>query len=73
MKAVAGTIFSDTLSKRLPSGFVFQGHALTIDYSDIKFLQPEVKAEVVHAVSSSIKVRRCSLRIESERTKPLFR
>jgi hypothetical protein len=56
MKAVAGTIFDDMLSKRVPSSFVFPGHPLTIDYSTIKFLQPEVKAEVVHAVSSSIKV-----------------
>jgi len=51
--ALAGTIFYDTLSRRLPSDF---GHASTINYSGIKFLQPELKAEVVHAVSSSIRM-----------------
>jgi hypothetical protein len=66
MKAVAGTIFYDGLSKRLPADFVVRGHALPINYSDIKFFQSDVKAEVLHAVSSSIRVLRCSSRIESE-------
>ena len=59
MKAVAGTVFYDGLSKLLPADFVVQGHALPINYSDIKNFQPDVKAEVLHAVSSSIRVR-CS-------------
>lgn len=61
MKAVAGTIFYDGLSKLLPADFVVQGHALPINYSDIQNFQPDVKAEVLHAVSSSIRVR-CSSR-----------
>ena len=72
MKAVAGTIFYDTLLLRLPSGFVVKDHALTLNYTDIQFLQPEVKAEVVHAVSSSIRVRGCSSRIGSEKKLMLF-
>ena len=60
MKAVAGTIFYDGLSKLLPAEFVVQGHALPINYSDINFFQADVKAEVLHAVSSSIRVRCCS-------------
>ena len=67
-KAVGGTIFYDGLSKRLPPQFVVQGRALPIDYSAIKFFQPDVKAEVLHAVSSSIRVRRSSSRNECERT-----
>ena len=68
MKAVAGTIFYDGLSKLLPADFVVRGHALPINYSDIKFFQPDVKAEVLHAVSSSIRVRSRFSRIESEKT-----
>ena len=57
MKAVAGTIFYDGLSKLLPADFVVRGHALPINYSGIKFFQPDVKAEVLHAVSSSISLQ----------------
>ena len=73
MKAVAGTIFYDGLSKLLPADFVVRGHALPINYSDIKFFQPDVKAEVLHAVSSSIRVRCCSSKIESEKTNAFLR
>lgn len=73
MKAVAGTIFYDGLSNLLPAEFVVRGHALPINYSDIKFLQPDVKAEVLHAVSSSIRVQCCSSRIESEKTNAFLR
>lgn len=73
MKAVGGTIFYDGLSKRLPAEFVVQGRALPIDYSDIKFFQPDVKAEVLHAISSSIRVRCYSSRNKSGKTNALFR
>ena len=73
MKAVAGTIFSDEMSKRLPAEFVVRGQALSIDYSAIKFFQPEVKAEVLHAVSSSIRVRCWSSRIGFEKTNAFLR
>jgi hypothetical protein len=73
VKAVAGTIFYEGLSKRLPAEFVVRGHALPINYSDIKFFQPDVKAEVLHAVSTSIRVQCCSSRIESEKTNALLR
>ena len=73
LKAVAGTIFYDGLSKLLPADFVVRGHALPINYSDIKLFQPDVKAEVLHAVSSSIRVHCCSSRIESEKTNAFFR
>ena len=67
IKAVAGTIFYETLSARLPSEFVSGGRALTLDYSNIKFLPPDQREQVLHAVSSSIKVGRSS-RIKSEKT-----
>lgn len=63
MKAVAGTIFYDGLSKLLPAEFVVEGHALPINYSDIQFFPPDVKAEVLHAVSSSIRVQCYSSRL----------
>jgi hypothetical protein len=73
MKAVAGTIFYDGLSKLLPADFVVGGHALPINYSDIQFFQSDVKAEVLHAVSSSIRVRCYSSRIESGKTNAFLR
>ena len=57
MKAVAGTIFYNGLSKLLPADFIIRGHALPINYSGIKFIQPDVKAEVLHAVSFFISVQ----------------
>jgi len=69
---VAGTIFYDGLSTRLPSDMVVQGHVSSINYSDIKFLQPDLKAKVLHAVSSSVKVRCCCSRIDSEKRLMLF-
>ncbi|KAF8807249.1 MFS general substrate transporter [Phlegmacium glaucopus] len=54
--AVAGTIFYEGLSTRLPSDFVAQHHAFSLDYSGIKFLEPDLRAKVLHAVSSSVKM-----------------
>ena len=68
IKAVAGTIYSEGLSGLLPADFVVRGRALPINYSDIKFFPSDVKVKVLHAISSSIRVWFCSLRIESEKT-----
>ena len=74
MKAVAGTIFCDGLSKLLPANFIVRGHALPINYSNIKYFQPDVKAEVLHAVSSSISVQCFVLReLRLRKLKAFFR
>ena len=55
-KSIEGTIFYAKSTGRLPPDLGVN-NASAIDYSAIKLLPPAVKAEVLHVVSGSIRVR----------------
>lgn len=57
VKAVAGTIFYAGVSTRLPPDLAFNNITQSIDYNAIKYLPFDVKEEVLHVISGSIRVR----------------
>ncbi|KAF8971503.1 major facilitator superfamily domain-containing protein [Flammula alnicola] len=54
--AVAGTIFYAEASTRLPPELKFNDNSSSINYSAIKSLPPVLKEEVLHIISTSIRI-----------------
>ncbi|KAF8203223.1 amino acid permease ScVBA-like protein [Pholiota molesta] len=54
--AVAGTIFYAGVSTRLPPDLAFNNTTQSIDYNAIKYLPFDVKEDVLHIISGSIKI-----------------